>query len=213
MKYILSYDVETTGPRIGINNLLAVGLAVAKFDKNGYEFVDSIEVHIENEALIFDKGTCEFWGKNKEAFDKLTQGAIDKHICADMLIDFIKKYQQLAFDKQCEFLFLTDNCWFDNLWINWFLCVYGTDGYPLRYNYINVNEFNEPKYMALDKCIDLNQRVQAIKGDINQIEFNIKVPIEEHVSHDHTPVNDAKGIIQKYWQYMLSSKPYRKRVK
>jgi len=221
MKFILSYDVETTGSRIGHNNLLAVGFVVAIFHNDKYEVLDSIEVHIENDVLVFGKGTKEFWDKNPEAFHAITQNTQDKKTCANLLIDFIKKYQQMAFDKKSTFIFLTDNAWFDNSWINWFLCTYGDDGYPIRYNYIDVDEFNEPKYMGLDKCVDLNQRIRAIKGDINQTDFNISndtapvppiVPNEEH-KYEHTPITDTKEIIQKYWEYCTSSKLYRKRSK
>ncbi len=127
---------------------------------------------------------------------------VDMNTGINKIVDFIKKYQQLSIDNDYTYQILTDNSWFDETWISHYISLY-SDGYPLRHLYF------EDKYMNVSNCIDLNQRIQGIKNDCNT-HMSIHVPYTEHVPHDHTPVNDAKGLFQKYFYYLIETTKIRK---
>ena len=197
-KYIIqSFDIETSGPNICNHNLLAVGIVTYEYSVKECRFIDSLEVHIDGE-IIYDDSTKEFWNKNQESFNQIMINREDPQICADKMIDYLTKWQKHAIDKNIGYRIVTDNCWFDDTWLSYFLCKYG--GNPLRYNY-------HTGYIKTDNVIDINQRVQALKNDCH---LNIDLYIENKTPHDHTPVNDARGIVEKYYKYLFETKPYRK---
>ena len=116
------------------------------------------------------------------------------------MITFLKKWQTEAVDNKLAFKTITDNCWFDDTWISWFLCTYGVavGGQSLRYNYCS-------GYTKVAHMIDINQRV-ATDAQITLGHFKSTVP------HDHTPVADARGIVERYVHYMNALKNNWKRT-
>lgn len=97
---------------------------------------------------------------------------------------------------------ITDNSWFDDTWTSWFLCIYGKKegGLPLRHNYYT-------GYTKVADMIDLNQRTKAAATDLNSPIGSFK----PSVPHDHTPVSDARGIVERYVNYMTVTAKYRVR--
>jgi hypothetical protein len=198
-KIVISFDIETAGHRLGYHSLLAIGMVATKVINYEYTFMESLEVHIHHDPIVFDSSTKEWWSKNEEAFNVLIQNTISPESASRQIVDFIKKYQQIAYEFDYNYQILTDNSWFDETWISHFICKYTEDGYPLRHLYF------QDSYMNVTNCIDLNQRIQALNNDC-QLKIKFYVPHEEHVSHDHTPVNDAKGLMQKYVYYLRETK-------
>lgn len=199
-KYIIqAFDIETSGPNIVLHNLLAVGIVTYEFSNNGCKFIDSLEVHIDGD-IVYDNSTKEFWNKNQDAFDNIMLNREDPSVCASKIINYLTKWQKCAIDKNINYRIITDNCWFDDTWLSYFLCKH--NGQPLRYNY-------HTGYMKTDNVIDINQRVQAIKSDCC---IDINLYIQNKTPHDHTPVSDAKGIVEKYYTYLSATKPYRKKI-
>ncbi len=135
-------------------------------------------------------------------------------VCADKIIDFLSKWQKHAIDNNLHYRLLTDNCWFDDTWLSYFLCKNSENGLPLRYNY-------HTGYMKIDNMIDLTQKINALTNDcclkINTKKDNTLTqssPCDDlslHTPHDHTPVNDAKGIAERYYKYLTETQEYRKR--
>jgi hypothetical protein len=195
-----TFDIESSGPVVGKHSLLAVGITAYEFyfkgDKPILNLLDTIEVHVFNDPIVYDEQTRQFWKENSESFNIINTNLIEKEIAAERLIDFIKNYQRLAIDNSYDYKIVTDNCWYDDTFLSWFLCVYGLDGLPLRYNYYT-------GYMKINQVIDLSQRINSLKIDAN-IELDISVP--NQTPHDHTPVNDAKGLAEQYVKYIIATK-------
>ena len=141
----------------------------------------------------YDPGTLEFWHKNQDAWDIVKSNTVPDTAAAAMLIAFIKRWQLYAIDNSLHFKTITDNCWFDDTFISWFLCKHG--GLPLRYNYYT-------GYTKVCHMIDVNQRIDTFVSDM----CGKLLPFTPSVPHDHTPVSDARGIVEKYVNYLLSVK-------
>lgn len=184
----LGLDVETGGPVPDKNPLLAVGFCVYIGDKqHNLEFLDACEVHLDADVDTYDPDTLEFWKKNPDAWDCIKKDCVAPDVGATQLIDFLKIWQKYSLDNKLTFKIVTDNCWFDNLFVSLLLSRYG--GQPLRYNYFT-------GYMKLENMIDLDQRVMSLVRDLGK-PFSYK-DFTPSVPHDHTPVNDARGIVEKY---------------
>jgi len=208
-QYILGVDIETGGPILGTHPLLAIGFSVHYWNGNSNSnskskltLEDVIEVHMEADESCYEDDTLNWWKKQKDAWSVIKKDCVSDKEAAEKLVEFLKKWQKIAIDKGASFKIVTDNCWFDDTWVSWFLCVHGKDvgGLPLRNNY----------YTGYTKCsnmIDVNQRIQAASGDLN-------CPIGSFtptVPHDHTPVSDSRGIVEKYVNYMQVTAKYRNR--
>ncbi len=199
---MLGCDIETGGYVLDKHPLLAVGLCIYLWDGkdlDGLSLLDVCEVHLQGDESAYDPGTLEFWHKNVEAWDIIREDIIPESEAAAILISFLKKWQLYAIENSLPFKTITDNCWFDDTFISWFLCRHG--GLPLRYNYYT-------GYTKLCHMIDVNQRIEAFTAELS----GKILPFTPSVPHDHTPVSDARGIVEKYVNYIMSTKAYRKRA-
>ena len=205
MKIIVAFDVETSGFNLINHDLMAVGLVAYKYNSQKNECLETLEVHIngplEDGQYRFDPITkAEFWNRNQKALDIIMIDRKSPEICAGDIIDFLIKYQQYAITHKGTFIFVTDNCWFDCTWLSYFLCKYDKRGQPIRQNYFT-------GYMPINNVIDISQCIRTIKSDIC---LNIDIKSDNTFTpHDHTPVNDAKGIAEKYFKYIKNTKMYR----
>lgn len=196
---LFGVDIETGGPVVNAHPLLAVGFCIYSWDgrcrptDGGLELLDTIEVHIAADTKEYEPETLDWWQKQSSAWEVVKSNCIPKREAAEKLVEFLKKWQKVALDKHMEFKTITDNCWFDDTWTSWFLCTYGSDvgGKPLRHNYYS-------GYTKVDNMIDLNQRTKAATADLG-IRLGRYRP---SVPHDHTPVSDARGIVERYVNYM-----------
>lgn len=181
---------------MGTHPLLAVGLCLYAWDgkdpEKGLFLVDTCEVHIEGDLADYEEDTLQWWGQHPDAWEAIQKDTVDMKTAAGTLIEFIRKYQTQAAERKRPFKIVTDNCWFDDTWVSWLLCVHGKEygGLPLRYNYLH-------GYTGACDMIDITQRTHAIKADAS-----INMPaFTPSVQHDHTPVADARGIAEKYAHY------------
>lgn len=205
-QYILGVDIETSGPIIGVHPLLAIGLCVYHWNGNTNEkfsklkLMDILEVHMEAKEQDYEQDTLNWW-KRQDTWEQIKSNCMSKEQAAELLVAFIKKWQGIAIELNTPFKTVTDNCWFDDTWTSWFLCVYGkhVGGLPLRQNYYK-------GYTKVDHMIDLNQRTKAASGDL----CCTIGPFTPSVPHDHTPVSDARGIVERYVNYMKVIAKYRK---
>lgn len=195
-RYVMGIDIETGGPKLGYNPLLAVGLCIYKIDNMGMKLLAEIEVHFEGDIEKYDRKTIQFWKENPEAWEHVKSDCVSEEEGALKLIDFVKKWQKLAIDKKVDFYTITDNCWFDDTWISHLFSKYG--GYPLRHNYYS-------GYTRLSQVVDINQLMSGARM------CGIKIPKFEYENiHDHTPVNDAKKIVEKYYNFICYTKKIQK---
>jgi hypothetical protein len=199
--YLLGFDIETGGPKPLIHPLLAVGFSIFRWngkDLDGLKLIDTLEVHIEAPVETYDEDTLQFWKKNPEAWDIVRKDTISEADAADKLITFLKKYQGQALNEERPFRIVTDNCWFDDTILSTFLTQHG--GNPMRYNYCT-------GYTKVDSVIDVNQHIQAYTAYMN----GKLIPFQSSVPHDHTPVHDSMGIVEKYVNYVMSTATLRSR--
>lgn len=187
-KFIMGIDIETGGPHMGNNPLLAVGLCVYKLNNLGLQLQSTIEIHFEGDINKYDKQTLKFWKENSKSWEYIKKDCVLEEEGAKRLINFVKKWQKKAFDKNTDFCIVTDNCWFDDTWISNLFSKYG--GFPLRHN-------NYTGYTKLSHVIDINQLMLGARL------AGVKIPKFEYKNiHDHTPVNDAKKIVEKYYNFI-----------
>lgn len=193
--YLMGVDIETGGPVVGTHPLLAVGLCIYQWngkDLNKLDLIDTCEVHIEANIQEYEEDTLQWWHGQAAAWAAIRENTVDMKTAAGMLIKFIKKYQTQAAEANRPFKVITDNCWFDDTWVSWLLCIHGKEygGLPLRYNYLS-------GYTDSCNMIDITQRRKAVQEDAM-----IKMPpFEPTIQHDHTPVADSRNIVEKYVHY------------
>lgn len=206
--YLLGIDIETAGPAIGQHPLLAIGMCVYSWngkcdDKNVLKLLDTVEVHMDGDISEYDPSTLQFWKNNKAAWDIVRSDTVTKTEAAETLVKFLKKWQSKAATNKVAFKTITDNCWFDDTWTSWFLSTYGSHvgGRPLRDNYYS-------GYTKTCHMIDINQRIAAVTSDMSGIKM---LPFKPSVPHDHTPVSDSRGIVEKYVNYMISLDSHRRK--
>ena len=188
MQLLLGLDIETGGPVIGKHPLLAIGMSVYQWDgKHKLTLLDTVEVHMEGQESDYDRNTLAFWKKNPKAWEYVKSDTISNKKAAEQIVDFLKAWQGKGRVK-----IITDNCWFDDTFTSWFLCTYAKDGLHLRHNYYT-------GYSKLADMIDVNQRIAAMRElGCTPLKFKSTVP------HDHTPVHDSMGIVEKYVNYVKS---------
>lgn len=195
---LLGFDIETGGPIIGKHPLLAIGLCVHKLTKHGLELLDTCEVHLHADENEYKESTLEFWKKHPDAWDTIKQHCIPPQEAAKLIIDFIQRWQCYAKGNNLTYKVITDNCWFDNAFLSYFLSQYG--GLPMSENYI-------AGYIKLDNMIDVNQRINALTTDLGKcLDMKSFVP---SVPHDHAPFSDAIGIVEKYVYYLRKVSAFR----
>lgn len=201
-KILMGIDIETAGPQMGVHPLLAVGLSVWELGQYDTEqaLLDDIEVHFNGDINKYDRGTLEFWRKNKAAWAHIKRDCVSEEEGAKQLINFIKGWQLYAFNKNISFCIITDNCWFDDTWTSNLLCKYG--GLPLRHNYYT-------GYTKLSNVIDINQLILGARlcGIYNIPDGNVKRDLA------HTPVSDTKKIVGKYIAFVNYTKKIKNKVK
>lgn len=192
-RYILGFDIETGGPIIGKHPLLAVGMCLYHYNPFVTEqtLIYSIEVHIEASLLSYDESTrCNFWEKNLKAWDEIRTSTRTPEEAAYLLIEFIKKCQKKAIDDSILLYTVTDNCWFDDTWLSSFLCSYG--GNPLRHNYYT-------GFTPHEQMVDLNSLVNGYAYSGYKKPF-----LKAKTQHDHTPLSDAKNIVERYMDFVVN---------
>ena len=195
-KLVMGIDIETGGPLMYKNPLLAIGLCIYRFKNNLMILEDELEVHIEGNINDYEKDTLNFWNDNRDAWEYIKQNCISEKDAALKLITFIKQWQKYSIDNNLMFYTVTDNCWFDDTWISALLSKYG--GNPLRHNYYT-------GYTKLSQVIDINQQIAGFRYS------KIKIPEFEYTNiHEHTPVSDAKKIVEKYYNFINYTKTIKK---
>jgi hypothetical protein len=197
-KILMGIDIETAGPILGLHPLLAIGFTVWEFiSPDNYHQLDEIEVHFHGDINSYDETTLNFWYRNPDSWDHIKSNCVPENIGANLLIEFIKKWQKEAYKNQYSFCIITDNCWFDDTWISNLLCKYG--GNPLRHNYYT-------GYTDLSKVIDINQLILGVR----MCGIQYETPKFEAA---HTPISDTKNIIKKYICFIDYSKKIKKNLK
>lgn len=189
-----AFDIETSSPRLGPQKLMSIGatcLTISKCGEQKTTYSFSAVINWEN-GLIFDhKKTKQFWDHNLEAYKMNTKDGKSPHDVARMLKDHISNIQRDAYEQNVKYIVLTDNSYYDVVWLDWFLSTYSKDGLPLRINYWT-------GWMTSNQMVNLEERLQALK------EINCFVDwssFKATVKHDHTPLNDAIFLAEKYAYY------------
>lgn len=196
MAYLFGFDIETGGPVVDKHPLLAVGFCIYHWDLNEeLILMDICEVHLAGKEEDYDPDTLKWWSQ-QATWETVKSDTIEPALAAERLIAFIKGWQTKAHDEGKDFYTITDNCWFDDTWLSPFLCRHG--GLPMRYSYIN--SFTRPRFAA-----DISQYIFALRL------FGIDIP--EIPGGDHTPVADAKCIVQQYVQICKTAKAFKPLIK
>lgn len=192
---IHSFDVETSGPKIGPRRLMSIAACVLEVDPSGRrrEIINRFfGVVAWPEGILYDcPATHAFWKREPMAWKMSTTGGQPPHVVAHRLCEHIAEVQRVAIKRNAKYVVLTDNAYFDVPWIDWFLCTYTDAGLPLRHNY-------HTGWMR-DGVVDLSERLNALKDvsiDIAMSSFRPSVP------SDHNPLNDATANAERYAYYL-----------
>jgi len=143
------------------------------------------------EGLVFDENTREFWRINQQAFAVNTSNAKPVKEAAQLLYEHILEVQRKAHARKVRYTLLTDNAYFDVPWIDWFLCEHTEKGQPLRHNYFT-------GWLGPVSVVDLSERLQTLR-EVNMAP-NMQ-GFQSTVPHDHTPLNDAMRLAERYAYY------------
>ena len=206
MSIFQSFDIETGGMVLGKHPLLAIGTSVYEYNKNGtYILLDTLEVHFHGNEEDYDPDTLDWW-KQQDTWDTIKSNCVSLQEGAEMLKAFIEKWQQEAiFNRRTSYSVLTDNAWYDVVWIDWLLCTYTDEGRPLRQSY--VGSYDKEGWMRIAHVIDVNQRVQGLSA--TGLGLNMAAA-PKSVRHDHTPVHDSMGIAERWFHFLAQTKKLRK---
>ena len=188
-----AFDVETSSPRFGPNRLMSVGCCCLEIPKSGpVEVVNSFQTNIDwGGPFVHDhKETERFWKEHPDAFARCTVNAVAPTVAAAALEAHIRSVQDIAAKRKARYVLVTDNAFFDVGWVDWLLTTHSPTALPLRHSYT-------AGWMTAENVVDVTQRLRALR----EAGFRITVPKEATASVDHTPLNDATAIAQKYAFY------------
>mmetsp|Transcript_36594 Transcript_36594/g.62300 ORF Transcript_36594/g.62300 Transcript_36594/m.62300 type:complete len:224 (+) Transcript_36594:78-749(+) len=210
---VLTFDIETLGPDVGRHPLVAIGAVAHEFNRKTGQFhlLETLELHFNFEMEDADPRTLQWWqsDENKQAWEDLRANAVSLPDGAATLNEFILKWQCEAIEvRKSSYNILTDNAWYDETWISWLLCTHTQNGHALRKT--NYPDYGKGGWMKIGNCIDVNQRVDAL-NDLG-LSIGLSSKFRCSVPHDHTPVNDAIGIAEKWFFYLRETKELRKRI-
>lgn len=188
-------DVESTGPRIGYHSLLSIGCCCLEINgEHAPQIIDRFLVTIEwPNGLVFDPTTLHFWKQHPAALVCNTSNTVAPEKAAELLLAHIKKIQHMAFVRKAQYVIVTDNPYYDVSWIDYLLRQYCPDALPLRHNYFT-------GWMPSRQLVNINERLQGMR-DIG-VYLNMDGFCTTVVA-DHTPLNDAIILAQKYAYYKV----------
>lgn len=188
-----AFDIETSGPRIGRHSLMSIAAVCLEIPKRGpVTIIDQFFVTLRwPEGLVFDDKTRQFWAENPMAFAVSTTNTIPVKEAAHNLYTHIYAVQRKAHLRNAKYVVVTDNAYFDVAWIDWFLSTYTEQGMPLRHNYFT-------GWMRSDRMINLSERLSTLHEAGTPMDMRF---FASTVPHDHTPLNDAKALAEKYAYY------------
>ena len=187
---MIAFDVETSGPSTQRNSLMAVGIAKYLATGKSVEYLGGLEVHLEVSLENYEPSTLEFWKTQSCAWEQVKQNTIPVKEAQRLVVEFLQSAERDAEKLGANYRIITDNAWFDPEWINLLLSSPGPGlGLPIRYSQLT------GQYFKVTTVIDTNQWVQAL-GQCG-IPTQIKL-FRSTIPHDHTPLNDARSIAEKY---------------
>lgn len=203
---VQTFDIETIGPCVGQHPLVAIGTTIHGYDKsNKFELLDSLEIHFEFDLTTSDADTLVWWqsSENTEAWQHIQTNPVSLAHGAAQLQEFIDMWQRRAIEEWGRsYTVLVDNAWYDDTWISWLLCHHG--GRPLRHTC--VPSYDKNGWMRVSHVVDISQRTAALN------DVNVSVGFKDFKSttpHDHTPVNDATVIAEKWFWYRERTRAWR----
>jgi|LauGreDrversion4_2_1035121.scaffolds.fasta_scaffold00128_3 hypothetical protein len=188
-----AFDIETSGPRIGRHSLMSIAAVCLEIPKRGaIAIIDQFFMTIRwPEGLVFDEKTRQFWTEHPAAFAISTTNTVPVKEVAQALYNHVYNVQKKAHLRNAKYVVVTDNSYFDVAWIDWFLSTYTETGMPLRHNYFS-------GWMRTDRMINLSERLCVLQEAGYPLDMRF---FHASVLHDHTPLNDAKVLAEKYAYY------------
>lgn len=177
---ILVIDIETSGPSVLKNGILAVGYCLGDMYGN---VLEKKRVNFElDDRKEFDS-VCmnEFWNRSgpKKALDVIRKNTINEKRATEIVVSRIDE-----FDSKYDLLLVSDNPSFDFYFLNYYVELYMSRK-PLNYAL-------GKKYRRI---YDAKSLMIACKKKYKDFKF-------KNVSHDHLPENDSE-YIYKYYQQLI----------
>ena len=180
---ILVIDIETSGPSVTKNGILAIGYCLG--DLNGRVY-DKRRIDLQLMDKVFDE-QCkkDFWETTgpDEVLKTIQQAPLSPKEAMSKFILLLDDY-----DTQYHLTIMSDNPSFDFYFINYYMDIYA-DRRPINYQFgktyrplINFNSFSKGRFGACYRKHP-SRNLHTIK-------------------HDHYPENDAEFI---YGCYIMSS--------
>lgn len=196
-KVVFAFDVESTAP-YEPGKVLSIGICVGTYNTKTFKWqvqekstynLELPEHTLRHDDLftdrIYDPSTLEFWRKNKIAWKTTREYTVpEKEACVE-IIKTLSRWQEHAAKTGKDFVLVTDNAWYDNLWLSTLLTRHG--GNVLRHDY-------KGKYIESQRAVDLTQQINALE----QVHIHIHANFKATVTHDHTPANDAQFNFELY---------------
>lgn len=189
-------DIEAACARPVPGSLLSVGACLYEVAGSGRRGTVLRRFHAVvdwPDGPVFDAPTQAFWRQQApEALAKNRAHGQPPETVARLLGTFLEECQTLATTRSAAYKIVTDNRQFDVGWLEWFLATYHPGGSTLLKSRVRGS--------LHDHMVDLRQRVNTLNADLN-MRFTWK-HLRPSVRADHTPLNDAIVIAERYEYYL-----------
>lgn len=192
---LFAIDVETSGCRPSVHNLLAIGICTMTINGN---VITKKRISMVPEKIVYE-GLCweTFWKDRLHIIEELKKDSVS-------LKEGLRQFIQIIdlCDDLYEVVILTDNPSFDLQWINYHLDVlmgrkpiaYVKGGTTYRPTFDTESYTRGLLQMDYEKSLWTDDK-EVIK------KFDIKIP--NNVVHDHLSENDAHYICELHRQLFL----------
>lgn len=183
---IFSIDIETSGPSLTNNGILAIGYCAGTIDGN---ILLKKRVCLSLENRCFDD-LClnEFWRKNEETLKQIISEQVTIKNALSIFINDLDE-----FDKTYNVSIISDCPTFDIGFINYYLSVY-LDRLPLNYKLNNSSLFR-PIYDT--DCYSrglLKMKYDSVWINDSDVRNHFNINLNYLKNNNHMPDNDAEYI-------------------
>lgn len=189
-------DIECSHQEVGDRRLMSIGSCLFEVDmapKRKGTVLRNFFMVIDwgPDGLDFDAPTRSFWDElpSRIKLANTQQGSPPNEV-AKAFSDFLEECQRQSTQRKAAYKIVTDNAGFDIGWLDWFLSSFNPGGTLLQKSKVMGPMHNY--------IVDVRQRVATL------FELNMGFTWEyfkPSVAADHTPINDAINMAQKYQYY------------
>lgn len=205
--YLVTFDLEFSGPNMLIHGIVSIGAALSWYDNNNFRFVKEFYRECNILPCQIDPETADTFFSRSDDLKSLLQRALNGE-CMEVekaIHDLVKFFKECHEQTNKNMIICSNRTDIDCSWLNLYLCRYGHP--PLHMLFRDEKSLDN----KIIKIVDTNSFHQAAAKDMHSDVINFdgrmyspnesafrKLDIQQRPKtiYDHCALNDAKWLAE-----------------